>query len=76
MFDLTADFSHLFIRLRDGCWLCVREGYWSGPPFIEVVPGMRYVEGDLIEGVDIAGLLEQQYRQQEITAASIATSTK
>ena len=53
-----------FIREPDGAWMCVRPGFWDGPPFIAVTPRARFTPGTIIADAEPAQLLEDQYQKQ------------
>ncbi|HEX7053117.1 MAG TPA: hypothetical protein VF211_04185 [Burkholderiales bacterium] len=58
-----GEFIKDFVRQPDGTWVCVEpaETYLESGR-IQVAPGARFKPGTRFMGVDLAGLLEAQYR--------------
>ena len=60
------EFIHNFVREADGSWLCVRPAETVLPGGrIQVTPGARFTRGTRFMGIDLADLLEAQYRRTD-----------
>jgi hypothetical protein len=54
-----------FVREQDGSWVCVRpvEAMLDGGR-IQVAPGARFTRGTRFMGIDLAELLDAEYRRR------------
>ena len=59
------NFIKNFVRYSDGSWLCIRPGYYQGPPFIAVTVGARFTPGTVVEDTEVTRLLDQEFQRQQ-----------
>ena len=59
-----GEFLRNFVREADGTWVCVRpaETMLDGGR-IQVAPGSRFSRGSRFMGIDLAEMLEDEYRR-------------
>lgn len=59
-----GEFISNFVREPDGSWVCVKpaEAILHGGR-VQVAPGSRFTRGTRFMGVDLAALLEAEYRR-------------
>jgi hypothetical protein len=55
------DFVKNFVRDCSGCWTCIRAASVGLPngARVDALPGDRFRQGELIEGIDLARLMDE-----------------
>ena len=59
------NFIKHFIRLGPGIWTCVEYGEYRSPKGrVQITPGRTLTKGKNYMGLDLAGILEQEFKSQ------------